>query len=89
MEVIILVGLYFVPAILAKKLRLKDASSICYVNLLFGWTAIGWILALTWTIGDWIETRRPKKEAAFKGDEQTVADDDRFPSANHFKKEAL
>ena len=74
MGVIILVGLYFVPAILANKLRLKDASSICYVNLLFGWTAVGWILALAWTIAEWIETRRPKKEVAFTGDEQTVAD---------------
>ena len=68
-------GLYFVPAILANKLRLKDASSICYVNLLFGWTAVGWILALAWTIAEWIEKLgRPKKEAAFTGDEQTVAD---------------
>ena len=63
-EVIMLVGLYFVPAIIAKKLHLKDASSIFYVNLVFGWTVLGWVLALTWVIAEWIENRRAPEEPA-------------------------
>jgi Superinfection immunity protein len=45
--IILLVALYFLPTILAKRLHLKDASSIFCVNLVFGWTVLGWILALT------------------------------------------
>jgi len=38
--------LYFLPAIIARNKR--DASGIFLVNLLFGWTGIGWIVALIW-----------------------------------------
>jgi Superinfection immunity protein len=38
--------LYFVPSILAHKKR--DFPVIFVVNLLFGWTVIGWIIALVW-----------------------------------------
>jgi len=54
-EGILLLVLYFVPTILAKKLHVKDASSISYVNLVFGWTVVGWILALTWVITEWAQ----------------------------------
>ena len=54
-EAILLLVLYFVPTILAKKLHMKDASSIFYVNLVFGWTVLGWILALMWVMTEWIQ----------------------------------
>ena len=54
-EAILLLVLYFVPTILAKKLHVKDASSISYVNLGFGRTVVGWILALTWVITEWAQ----------------------------------
>jgi hypothetical protein len=38
--------LYFLPAIIGRHKR--DAAGIFLVNLLFGWTVIGWILALVW-----------------------------------------
>ena len=38
--------LYFLPAIIGRHKR--DATGIFLVNLLFGWTVIGWIIALIW-----------------------------------------
>ena len=38
--------LYFLPAIIGRHKR--DAAGIFLVNLLLGWTVIGWIVALIW-----------------------------------------
>jgi len=38
--------LYFLPAIIARDK--PDATAIFLVNLLFGWTIIGWFIALIW-----------------------------------------
>ncbi len=38
--------LYFLPAIIAHNKR--DFTAIFLVDLLFGWTVIGWIVALVW-----------------------------------------
>jgi hypothetical protein len=38
--------LYFLPAIIAHNKR--DAAAIFLVNLFFGWTLVGWIIALVW-----------------------------------------
>ena len=40
------VVLYFLPTIIAHNKR--DSSKIQLVNLLFGWTVIGWCIALVW-----------------------------------------
>ena len=39
-------ALYFLPSIVAHNKR--DFAGIFLVNLLFGWTVIGWIIALIW-----------------------------------------
>jgi len=38
--------LYFLPAVIGRNKR--DAAGIFLVNLLFGWTVIGWVIALIW-----------------------------------------
>jgi hypothetical protein len=38
--------LYFLPAIIARDK--PDATALFLVNLLFGWTIIGWFIALIW-----------------------------------------
>jgi Superinfection immunity protein len=38
--------LYFLPTIVGR--HKHDALGIFVVNLLFGWTVIGWIIALIW-----------------------------------------
>lgn len=42
----LMVVLYFLPAIIAHNKR--DSSKILAINLLFGWTVIGWCIALVW-----------------------------------------
>ena len=38
--------LYFLPTIIGR--HKHDAVGILVVNLLFGWTVIGWVIALMW-----------------------------------------
>jgi hypothetical protein len=38
--------LYFLPTIIGR--HKADATGIFLVNLLFGWTVIGWFIALIW-----------------------------------------
>jgi hypothetical protein len=38
--------LYFLPTLIGR--HKADAIGIFIVNLLFGWTVIGWIIALIW-----------------------------------------
>jgi hypothetical protein len=42
--------LYFLPAIIAFARSKRDAVSILILNLLLGWTAIGWVIALVWAL---------------------------------------
>jgi hypothetical protein len=44
------VALYFLPSILGHKRR--DFAGIFIVNFLFGWTVIGWIIALIWACAE-------------------------------------
>jgi len=49
MRFLILSGLlYFVPTIIGR--NKADVMGIFLVNLLLGWTVIGWIVALVWAL---------------------------------------
>ena len=49
--------LYFLPAFLARKR--SDFTAILLLNLLAGWTFIGWIIALVWALSS-----EPQRQAA-------------------------
>ena len=40
--------LYFLPTIIAYHYDNENAKRIFYLNLVTGWTCLGWILALFW-----------------------------------------
>ncbi len=42
--------IYFVPVLLAHDRKHKNVAAIGILNLLLGWTIIGWIIALIWTV---------------------------------------
>jgi hypothetical protein len=42
--------MYFLPAIIAFARSKRDSTSILILNLLLGWTAIGWVVALVWSL---------------------------------------
>ncbi|HTS59049.1 MAG TPA: superinfection immunity protein [Terriglobales bacterium] len=41
---------YFLPSIVAFARSKRDSVSIFVLNLLLGWTAIGWVIALVWSL---------------------------------------
>ena len=41
---------YFLPSIVAFARSKRDSASILILNLLLGWTAIGWVIALVWSL---------------------------------------
>ncbi|HEX3660500.1 MAG TPA: superinfection immunity protein [Acidobacteriaceae bacterium] len=44
------VGLYFLPSLIAMARRTHNATGIFVLNLLLGWTVIGWVVALLMAI---------------------------------------
>lgn len=45
---IILVVIYFIPSLTA--MGKKQAGSVFVLNLLLGWTLIGWVVAMAWAV---------------------------------------
>lgn len=46
-----IIAAYFIPMVVAFRRDHPYASSIMVVNLLLGWTFVGWVLALAWAVG--------------------------------------
>lgn len=47
---IILGALYFIPSIIAHNRNHRQFTAIFLLNLLTGWTFIGWVAALIWSV---------------------------------------
>lgn len=47
-----LVGLYFLPSIIALNRRAPSKWSVVVINALLGWTLIGWAVALAMAVRD-------------------------------------
>jgi hypothetical protein len=45
-----ILALYFIPAGLASSRKHHNTGAIFAVNLFFGWTVIGWLVALIWAL---------------------------------------
>ena len=43
-------GIYFLPTIIAAFRKHKSIPGIVLVNVFTGWTFIGWIIALVWSL---------------------------------------
>ncbi len=43
---IILIGLYFVPTIVAVSRKVTNQGSVAIINFFLGWTFVGWVVAL-------------------------------------------
>jgi hypothetical protein len=50
----VLLALYFTPALVARHRQHQSGPAIAVLNLLLGWTVLGWIAALVWSLsGVW------------------------------------
>lgn len=47
---ILVVIFYFLPSVIAGTRNANHQGAIFFINLLFGWTILGWIAALIWAI---------------------------------------
>ena len=45
-----LIGGYFFPFIVATIRRQPNNTAIFIINLFFGWSVIGWVIALVWAV---------------------------------------
>jgi len=45
-------ALYFLPAIIANSRKHKNKKTIITLNILLGWTGIGWFACLIWSFID-------------------------------------
>jgi len=45
---LILLGLYFLPSIIASCRHHQSGGGIFVINLFFGWTVLGWVISLAW-----------------------------------------
>ena len=50
-------AVYFLPTIIALARSHHNAVAILLLNLFLGWTGIGWILALVWSVTTVLPTR--------------------------------
>ncbi len=48
---IVLFMVYFFPAFQAWTCKHRNTRAIFALNLLLGWTFIGWVIALVWALG--------------------------------------
>ena len=53
---LVILGFYFLPTIAAIIRKCKRDAAILVLNLLLGWTIIGWIGALIWALADNVKT---------------------------------
>jgi hypothetical protein len=67
-------ALYFLPAIIADRRKRRDLLTLALFNACLGWTVLGWVLALYWSLqpnpaenlaSDIVETRKVLTLRAF------------------------
>jgi hypothetical protein len=56
--ILIFFVLYFIPGLVAENRRHSSRGAIIALNLLLGWTVLGWIIALVWSLTGNVERRR-------------------------------
>lgn len=48
--IILAIVLYFLPTLIAVLRKHKNKLAVFLLNLLLGWTVLGWIVALIWSV---------------------------------------
>jgi hypothetical protein len=56
---IILIGLYFIPTVIAAYRNHPNGISIFLVNLFLGLTFLGWVVALVWSCSNFTDYTKP------------------------------
>jgi len=54
---ILLIGIYFIPLLIALNRSHSNTLAIFVLNLLLGWSIIGWIIAAVWACTDNVKNK--------------------------------
>ena len=46
----LVLAIYFAPVLVARQRRHRSLSALFVLNLLLGWTFLGWVAALVWAL---------------------------------------
>ena len=57
----IAVAVYFIPLLIASKREHPSGNAIAALNLLAGWTFLGWLIALVWSLSAFTPVKEPSK----------------------------
>jgi uncharacterized RDD family membrane protein YckC len=60
---IVLLLVYFFPTIVAILRGAKKQAGIVIINLILGWTLLGWVIALVWAVS--AETKHEYKQRIY------------------------
>jgi hypothetical protein len=52
---VLIVGIYFLPSNVAERRHHRFQRGILILNILLGWTIVGWAAALVWALTDQID----------------------------------
>jgi hypothetical protein len=55
---LLIIAVYFIPAIVASTRRHRNRFAIGVLNLLGGWTLIGWVVAMVWACTSDVEPKQ-------------------------------
>lgn len=55
----LVVAVYFIPLIIAAWRNMPNAVAISVLNVVAGWTFVGWVVALVWACLDKPKEERP------------------------------
>jgi Superinfection immunity protein len=58
--VLVVLGFYFLPAIIAAARHHRHCLAVFLTNLFFGWTFLGWVIALIWAVMNQREVPRAR-----------------------------
>lgn len=50
--------IYFLPGIIATSRHHKNSTGVFILNLFLGWTFLGWVVALVWSVAAKEETKK-------------------------------
>ena len=48
--ILLAAGFYFLPGLIARARRHSRSDAVLFLNLIFGWTVIGWVALLVWAV---------------------------------------
>jgi|SRR5438132_13592811 len=57
--IVVSIGIYFIPYILARQNKKQNAEAIGALNFFLGWTLVGWVVALVWAMSKDVSAPQP------------------------------